>query len=33
VPYGYNHGKPVDGLDVDAVIPDLSAALKLIKRI
>jgi phosphoglycolate phosphatase len=33
VPYGYNHGKPVDGLDVDAVIPDLSAALKLITRI
>jgi phosphoglycolate phosphatase len=33
VPYGYNHGKPVDGLDVDAVITDLSAALKLIKRI
>jgi phosphoglycolate phosphatase len=33
VPYGYNHGKPVDGLDVDAVIPDLSAALKLIKLI
>jgi phosphoglycolate phosphatase len=33
VPYGYNHGKPVDGLDVDAVIADLSAALKLIKRI
>jgi phosphoglycolate phosphatase len=33
VPYGYNHGKPVDGLDVDAVIADLSAALLLIKRI
>jgi phosphoglycolate phosphatase len=33
VPYGYNHGKPVDGLDLDAVIPDLPAALKLIKRI
>jgi len=33
VPYGYNHGKPVDGLDVDAVITDLSAALLLIKRI
>jgi phosphoglycolate phosphatase len=33
VPYGYNHGKPVDDLDVDAVIPDLSAALKLIRRI
>ncbi|MBI5892009.1 MAG: phosphoglycolate phosphatase [Nitrosomonadales bacterium] len=33
VPYGYNHGKPVDGLDLDAVIPDLPAALKLIKRV
>ena len=33
VPYGYNHGKPVDGLDVDAVISDLSAALKLIKHV
>ena len=33
VPYGYNHGKPVDGLDADAVIADVSAALKLIERI
>jgi len=33
VPYGYNHGKPVDGLDVDAVIDNLPAALKLIERI
>ncbi|MGO8755428.1 MAG: phosphoglycolate phosphatase [Gallionellaceae bacterium] len=32
VPYGYNHGEPVDGLDLDAVIDDLPAALKLIKR-
>ena len=32
VPYGYNHGEPVDGLDLDAVIPDLPAALKLIKH-
>ena len=32
VPYGYNHGKPLDGLDVDAVIANLSAALPLIKR-
>ena len=32
VPYGYNHGKPVGELDLDAVIEDLSAALKLIKR-
>jgi len=32
VPYGYNHGEPVDGLDLDAVVSDLHAALKLIKR-
>lgn len=32
VPYGYNHGEPVDGLDLDAVIENLPAALKLIKR-
>ena len=32
VPYGYNHGKPVDGLDLDAVVADLPAALKLIKH-
>jgi hypothetical protein len=29
---GYNHGEPVDRLDVDAVIPNLFEALKLIKR-
>ena len=33
VPYGYNHGQPVDMLDSDAVIHDLSSALKLIKLI
>ena len=33
VPYGYNHGEPVDGLDLDAVIADLPAALALIKRV
>lgn len=33
VPYGYNHGEPVAGLDLDAVIPDLPAALKLIRHI
>src|ERR1019366_7970907 len=33
VPYGYNHGEPVDRLDVDAVIPNLFEALKLIKRV
>jgi len=31
VPYGYNHGEPVDGLDLDAVIADLPAALPLIR--
>ena len=33
VPYGYNHGEPVDGLDLDAVISDLPAALTLIKHV
>src|SRR3970282_748082 len=33
VPYGYNHGEPVDGLDLDAVIADLPAALPLIRRV
>jgi phosphoglycolate phosphatase len=33
VPYGYNHGEPVDGLDLDAVVGNLHAALKLIERI
>ena len=33
VPYGYNHGEPVDGLDVDAVIPNLFEALRLIRRV
>jgi len=32
VPYGYNHGQPLDGLDVDAVIANLAAALLLVKR-
>jgi phosphoglycolate phosphatase len=31
VPYGYNHGEPVETLDLDAVIANLSAALPLIK--
>lgn len=31
VPYGYNHGEPVETLNVDAVIPDLSAVLQLIQ--
>ena len=33
VPYGYNHGEPVETLDTDAVIADLSAALPLIKHV
>jgi len=33
VPYGYNCGEPVETLDMDAVINNLSAALPLIKRI
>jgi phosphoglycolate phosphatase len=33
VPYGYNHGEPVDGLDLDAVIANLPAALPLIKHV
>ncbi len=32
VPYGYNHGEPVEELDLDAVIATLPEALKLIKR-
>jgi phosphoglycolate phosphatase len=32
VPYGYNHGEPVETLDVDAVISTLPDALKLIRR-
>jgi phosphoglycolate phosphatase len=32
VPYGYNHGEPVELLDQDAVIANLPAALPLIKR-
>ncbi|HET7833722.1 MAG TPA: phosphoglycolate phosphatase [Gallionella sp.] len=33
VPYGYNHGEPAEGLDQDAVVPNLSAALPLIKHV
>ena len=33
VPYGYNHGEPVESLDLDAVIANLSAAMSLIKRV
>ena len=31
VPYGYNHGEPVETLDLDAVIANLPAALPLIR--
>ncbi len=33
VPYGYNHGEPVETLDMDAAIANLAAALPLMKRI
>ncbi len=33
VPYGYNHGEPVESLNVDAVIADLTGVLPLIKGI
>ncbi len=33
VPYGYNHGEPVETLDTDAVIANLHAALPLIKHV
>ncbi|HKB58806.1 MAG TPA: phosphoglycolate phosphatase [Gallionellaceae bacterium] len=32
VPYGYNHGEPVDGLDLDAVVGELPAVMRLIER-
>ncbi len=32
VPYGYNHGEPVESLNPDAVIPNLPAAIPLIKQ-
>jgi phosphoglycolate phosphatase len=32
VPYGYNHGEPVDKLDLDAVVENLPAALGLVKH-
>jgi phosphoglycolate phosphatase len=33
VPYGYNHGEPVETLELDAVIASLPAALPLIRRL
>jgi len=33
VPYGYNHGEPVETLDLDAVIANLSAAIPLMNRV
>lgn len=32
VPYGYNRGRPVDELDLDAVVPTLLDAAKLIEK-
>jgi len=32
VPYGYNHGEPVDRLDLDAVIDTLPDVIKLIQK-
>ncbi|MEQ1582918.1 MAG: HAD-IA family hydrolase, partial [Candidatus Nitrotoga sp.] len=32
VPYGYNHGEPVDRLDLDAVIDTLPDVIKLIHK-
>jgi len=32
VPYGYNHGEPVETLNVDAVIADLTGVLPLLKK-
>lgn len=31
VPYGYNRGRPVDELDLDAVVPSLAAAASMIE--
>jgi len=33
VPYGYNHGEPVESLELDAVIATLPEALPLIQRV
>lgn len=30
VPYGYNHGRPVEEMDTDGIVPDLLAAASLI---
>jgi phosphoglycolate phosphatase len=32
VPYGYNRGRPVDELDLDAVVPSLAEAARMIVR-
>ncbi len=32
VPYGYNRGRPVEELDLDAVVPSLAEAALLLKR-
>jgi len=33
VPYGYNRGRPVAELDLDAVVPTLAEAAKLIRKV
>ncbi|WP_035382641.1 phosphoglycolate phosphatase [Ferriphaselus sp. R-1] len=33
VPYGYNHGEPVETLDIDAVITDLMGVLPLVRKV
>ena len=32
VPYGYNRGRPVEELDLDAVVPSLAEAARLLKK-
>ncbi len=32
VPYGYNRGRPVEELDLDAVVPSLAGAAQLLKK-
>ncbi len=32
VPYGYNRGRPVSELDLDAVVPSLAEVVRLVKR-
>ena len=32
VPYGYNRGRPVAELDLDAVVPTLAEAAKMVRK-